>query len=283
MGTYRTRKFKNYRRIIAVICIVILLCTGTVGGYFAVKYYSVPKTAHVSLDDATSIFMEIYREEPESIFDNAILGKLQYLHDTYGLKVTLYVYEMLDDFAIWQMPLDYKKEFRENADWLKIGFHSISEDNPQMLGMTLKEFENEYSRTVSAIDRFAGYSSLAKVLRLHYWYATPEMTDFLGQQGVTGLLCSEEPLQSYSLTEKDEKKLYGSRDGKLEKETTYFVTDLRLENEENIEKALEELEKDHIIVLFTHAWCFDENYNKMEKAVKWLTQEQYEFSFLEDK
>ena len=282
MGTRCTGKSKNHRRILAFICMIAVLAGCVSGGYFAVKHYSVPRTAHVSIDDATAIFMDIYRNEPESIFDNAILSKLKHLHDAYGLKVTLYVYEILDDFAIWQMPLDYKKEFIENADWLKIGFHSISDDNPETSGMTLDEFSAEYRRTESAVSRFAGYDSVAHVLRLHYWYATSEMTDFLNKQGVTGLLCSEEPSQSYDLTEKQEEKLYDSRDGRLTGEMTYYVTDLRLEDEEDISAALAARKKDHIIVLFTHAWCFEENYAKMEEAVGWFAENQYEFGFLEE-
>mgnify|MGYP002703247326 FL=1 len=102
------------------------------------------------------------------------------------------------------------------------------------------------------------------------------------EQGVTGLLCSDRGGPSYDLDEKQAEKLYKSRDGRLkEEDITYYATDIRLEDVRDIEAALEEHRKDRIIVIFTHAWCFAENYDKLETAIRWLWQEGYQFSNLE--
>lgn len=239
------------------------------------------KVVNFSIDDATSIFQDITLGQYDSIFDNPILEKVKDLHDEYNITVTLYVFEQLDEFNIWDMPVDYKQEFRKNEDWLKIGFHSPTEENP--LGVyTVKEYEYEYARTESAIWKFAGGDSVARVLRLHYWSATDEMVTYLKTQGVTGFLCRDSEEKSYNLTDEQTLKLYDSRDGLYKvNELTYYVTDIRLENTENILEKLEERKKDRVIILFTHAWCFEDHYNKLKEAFNYLSENGYQFSTLE--
>lgn len=278
MGTCRIERSRNRYTIVKCICLFLLLMVLGTGAFFML--YKPEKKAHISIDDATMIFQDIYRRGYESIFENEILDKLRGLHEKYGVKVTLYVFEELDEFAIWDMPLNYRQEFRENADWLQIGFHSVTEDLPETW---TGDFAAEYSRTESAVMRFASEKSVAKVLRLHYWYATEEMVAYLKEAGVTGLLCRDSDEMSYNLTEEQVKKLYSSRDGVLKADgMTYYVTDIRLENTEDIKKALEEREKDRIIVIFTHAWCFEKNYSKLEEASAWLSQKEYQFSYLDE-
>lgn len=284
MGTRNVRRVKNHIRGSVIFCAAAVFCAVAVLGVVFFPFWGgnrVERQAHISIDDATEILMDIYRQEYDSIFDNEVLRRLQYLHKEYGLVVTLYVYEQLDEFFVWNMPLSYKAEFRENADWLKIGFHSMSEDNPK--GSSLFDFMESYERVEAAIKRFAGEETVTHVLRLHYWYATDGMVTYLRQQGVTGLLCYDSEEVSYNLREEQWEKLYRSRDGVLEaNKIIYYVTDIRLENEDDIEMALEAHQKDRIIVIFTHAWCFEENYDKLEAAVKWLVQEEYRFGFLEN-
>lgn len=239
------------------------------------------KTAHISIDDATMIFKDIWWKEYESIFDNKMLGILQTMHEEYGLKVTLYVFGEMEGFAMWDFPLEYKAEFQENADWLQIGFHSGEDCDPEEDYQSQQEFELDYNRTESAIWRLAGGESVTSVLRLHNWYATEEMVTYLQEERVTALLCKDSEEASYCLAEEHVEKLYGSRDGVLEVDgITYYVTDVRLEKVENIIDILETRKKDRVIVIFTHAWCFMENSEKLEKAVQWLVEADYQFSDL---
>ena len=110
---------------------------------------------------------------------------------------------------------------------------------------------------------------------------TEEMVEYLQQQGTAALLCRDSEEASYNLTEEQVKELYTSRDGKLEVAgMTYYVTDLRLEKE-NIVDTLEERKNDRVIVLFTHAWSFEENSEKLEESIQWLLENEYQFSDLE--
>lgn len=241
------------------------------------------KLIHFSVDDATELFHDIYAYQYDSIFDNDVFGKLQYLHEQYDIKVTLYVYEGYFDFHMWDMPVTYKQEFKDNADWLKIGFHSATVENPEEAGEGFQEFTEAYENTVAAVWKFAGGDSLAKVLRLHYWYATEERVAYLSEQGIQGLLCSDTQGKSYDLTEAQLNRLYHSFQGVLKADMTYYVTDFRIENMEDVENELSRRKNDRMMVIFTHAWALEENYEKLETAVKWLYDNGYQFTVDMDK
>lgn len=289
-----TRKFRRNRYCFRAVIIAVLIVATLLGLLVFMRKETpsiplkdiskkqVPKLAHISIDDATMIFQDIWWHDYDSIFDNEILGELQNLHEEYDIKVTLYVFGELEEFAIWDFPQTYKKEFIENADWLQLGFHSGADCDPKEDYASMKEFKEDYGRVESALRRLAGVNSVTSVLRLHHWYATEEMTAYLEAQGVTALLCRDSEEVSYDLTDEQAEVLYASRDGRLEtQEMTYYATDLRLEKEEDIITALEKCRKDRVIVLFTHAWSFQENSKKLEEAVRWLFENEYRFSDLQ--
>lgn len=294
MGTRVIRRNRTKNRIKIVILILMLLVGILLMTYivttlrednkqaeeFTGMEKHIKRYAHISIDDATQIFQDINFHGYSSIFENKVLKCLQNLHNEYGLKVTLYVFAELDTFSLRDFPDSYQGEFQANADWLKIGFHSISESSPE--GINITDFINGFEQINETIGRIAGKNSIAHVLRLHYWYATDEMVQGLAQRGVTGLLCGDKGEVSYHLTDKQMKNLQLSRDGKITEGIQYYMTDIRLEKTENVETALRDRKNDRILVVFTHAWCFMENQDKMEETVKWLCEHNYEFSFLED-
>ena len=243
---------------------------------------TIPKYTHFSIDDATQIFQDIAFHEYESIFENAVLGKLKEFHDTYGLKVTLYVFGKLDTYNLADFPDTYKKEFEDSADWLKIGFHSIAEASPEEEGMTTREFAEGFQEVNREILDFAGEKSLAHVIRLHYWYATDEMVQVLKKEGVEGLLCGNDGASCYNLTKNQAENLLRSRDGIRPGELSYYVTDIRLEKTDDILKALDAHKCDRLVVIFTHVWCFQDNADKLETALGWLAEMGYEYTFLEN-
>ncbi len=283
MGTRIVRRSKNHIKVISIVLIVVcLLVGGILGGKYWYSQTKTPKLVHFSIDDATSIFQDITVGDYDSIFENSILNKLRFLHDEYDITVSLYVYEQLEEFAIWEMPTKYKTEFIDNSSWLKIGFHSPTEENPAEV-FTEKEYEYEFARTERALWKIVGEKSITYVLRLHYWYATDEMVNYLKSQGVTGLLCSDSENLSYDLTDEQFTKLNKSQDGKLKvNDFTYYVTDLRLENNDDIVEELKQHKKDRIITIFTHAWCFEDNYDKLKEAIVFLKDNDYQFHTLDE-
>lgn len=290
-----TRKFKRNKYCIRIV-ILLLLTVIPLYGLFSfveqskydkppvitVRRGKVPKKVHFSVDDATSIFQNIWWENYDSIFENEILGTLQKLHVKYDIKVTLYLFGELETFAIWDFPLKYQEELAENADWLHIGFHSGEDCNSEEDYADIREFQQDYERAQSTFQQLIGEKGVTTVLRLHNWYATEEMTAYLQEEGVTALLCRDSEDSCYDLTEEQTRALYGSRDGVLEKDgLLYYATDIRLEKTENIFEVLEKSRYDRVLVIFTHAWCFQENSDKLTEAVQWLWQKGYEFTDLE--
>lgn len=294
MGTRSVRRNSNRNRIKIVILVLLLLTGIALGTYifYALRaekapeeslnrVRTIPKYTHFSIDDATQIFQDISFHGYESIFENEVLGKLKDFHEEYGLKATLYVFAKLDTYDLADFPDTYKKEFEDNADWLKIGFHSVTEASPEEEGMTTEEFAEGFQEVNREILAFAGEKSLAHVLRLHYWYATDEMVNVLKEQGIEGLLCNDSKDVCYNLSETENNNLIWSRDGKIKKDIYYYVTDIRLEKTDDIVTALQNKYYDRVVVLFTHAWCFKDNQEKLEGAVRWLTNSGYKFTFLE--
>ena len=294
MGTRSVRRNKN-RNQIKIVILVLLLFLGIALGTYIVyalqaektpeeplnRVRTIPKYTHFSIDDATQIFQDIAFHEYESIFENEVLGKLRDFHEEYGLKATLYVFGKLDTYDLADFPDTYKTEFEDNADWLKIGFHSMTEADPEEEGMTTEEFAEGFQKVNREILDFAGEKSLAHVIRLHYWYATDEMANVLKEQGIEGLLCNDSKDVCYNLSETENNNLIWSRDGKIKKDIYYYVTDIRLEKTDDIVTALQNKYYDRVVVLFTHAWCFKDNQEKLEDAIRWLTNSGYKFTFLE--
>lgn len=294
MGTRSVRRNKNRNRIKIVILVLLLFLGIALGTYIVYalqaektpeeplnRVRTIPKYTHFSIDDATQIFQDIAFHEYESIFENEVLGKLRDFHEEYGLKATLYVFGKLDTYDLADFPDTYKTEFEDNADWLKIGFHSMTEADPEEEGMTTKEFAEGFQKVNREILDFAGEKSLAHVIRLHYWYATDEMANVLKEQGIEGLLCNDSKDVCYNLSETENNNLIWSRDGKIKKDIYYYVTDIRLEKTDDIVTALQNKYYDRVVVLFTHAWCFKDNQEKLEDAIRWLTNSGYKFTFLE--
>ncbi len=297
MGTRSIRKNKHRKKVNTgkyMIAVMLLLLGVFLTGYICrsmladnetenfEKQKKITKLAHVSIDDATQIFQDIHFHGYDSIFDNEVMQSLWQLHNKYGLKVTLYVFGELDDFGLWDFPKTYQKEFEANADWLKIGYHSMKEENPAESPSTEKEFLTDFEKVNQTICEIAGEKSLAHVLRLHYWYATDWMVQDMEEQGITGLLCSDSDMLSYDLTEHQQKSLYASRDGKIIDDLNYYVTDIRLEKTENIKTALEDKKSDRILVVFTHAWCYMDNEDKMQETAEWMAKHGYRFTFFEE-
>ncbi len=120
---------------------------------------TIPKYTHFSIDDATQIFQDI------AFMSMRASLKMRYwetkgFHEEYGLKATLYVFGKLDTNNLADFPDACRTEFEDNADWLKIGFHSMTEADPEEEGMTTKEFAEGFQKVNREILDFAGESSL---------------------------------------------------------------------------------------------------------------------------
>ena len=103
------------------------------------------------------------------------------MHDTYGLKVTLYSYETADTFSISRFPRKYHDDFINSSDWLRIGFHYISPNfSKDIPAINVME---SYRRFNNALSIIADTSVIAKSLRLHYFFGTDSLITFINNWG----------------------------------------------------------------------------------------------------
>jgi hypothetical protein len=141
-----------------------------------------------TVDDNIRFLKEITAAQPESIFEHPYLALYRRLHERYGLCVQLNLFYECEGFDLALMTERYRQEWRENADWLKLSFHSRVEN--------VKPYENSgYDEVFADCDavhreilRFAGEDSLASTTTIHYCLATHEGLKALRDCGVRGLL-----------------------------------------------------------------------------------------------
>lgn len=141
------------------------------------------RTAHISIDDVEISMRNLSNQNYGSIFDEPFFAFLQQLHTDYGLKISLYIYKEAKDYDITSFPVKYKREFANNADWLKFGFHAIRPQFNEEITANLDTFATAYRQVDSCITVFAGEASKSHILRLHYFFATPAEKTLISQSG----------------------------------------------------------------------------------------------------
>lgn len=139
------------------------------------------------IDDNIFFMTDIAKERPKSLFDHFYLKFLKSMHDKYGTCFTLNLFFKNDHepFEITMFPDCYKKEFADNADWLKMSFHAYSEfpDRPYQ-NTPPEKIAHDYDLVVNEIDRFAGHQSFIPPEVLHWAMARPSSFRELRKRGV---------------------------------------------------------------------------------------------------
>lgn len=280
---------KGKRKLISVVATILILIFLVV--IFAIKPTWNSKQGMLSdggsilfsVDDATEIFLEIFYQDPDSIFANERMEKLKIFHDEYDMDVILYVYEEYNGFNLAQFPTKYINEFKENADWLRIGFHGINECNPIENGFEDEAIFQSFLRVNSDISLWAGESSIADTLRLHYWYGTSGLINDLASVDVKRILyIDREDQLGYDFSRKDDNAIRTSVNGILTKYYSngpidFLLTDIRLENTEDVSNILNM--SDNCIVVFTHAWCLNDNFEKLDAVCRWAREYNYSMNY----
>jgi hypothetical protein len=148
------------------------------------KYYV--NRYRLSLDDNIWFLQDLAENSSnyKSIFENPYLGFFRQLHDIYGTKVHINIYYQTDGFNLSQMPVKYKREWRDNSGWLRLSFHALQNDpdNPYMKA-GYDEVKRECDMVMEQIRRFAGEELMGPVTTLHWGEATVEGSRALRDSG----------------------------------------------------------------------------------------------------
>ena len=222
-----------------------------------------------TIDDNVRFFKELTYGDYKSLFDHPYLALWRRLHQKYGLKVQLNLFYECDEFDLSMMTDRYRKEWRQNAHWLKLSFHSKRENVKPYEHSDYQEVFEDCKSVQDQIMRFATEASLAKTTTVHYCLATAEGVKALQDNGVNGLLGlygdGESPMLSYQSTEEEGRCIRGG-ETVLSDGIAYAGIDvvLNLYPKEEILKRLSPLIERRLVKVMIHEQYFYSDYHNYQ-------------------
>jgi len=249
------------------------------------------KKYHISVDDCINMFRDMYLKKYDSLFEHDIFRFLRDMNKKYGAKFTLHLFfnndrfyvggvskpedKSYEKFDLTKMPDNFKGEFMNSSEWLKLSFHGYTYNvNYSDCRVDIKK---DYEQVIGEIKRFAGEDVISNCLRLHLGLASSHNVENLLKAGIKYILASDNKL-SYFLT--PEKRDILATGAMVKKDyVTFIKTDGRYEGISSVSDFLAGLNK-KCIVLFTHEKELGKLIiqQKIEESLKWLEKEGYEAS-----
>ena len=168
------------------------LLTGECAESTVWRIYTPKKIYRVSIDDAIWFLQDIAKNQDryQSIFENPYLALLRRLHEEYGTKFHLNIYNECPEhggFDLTMLSDRYKNEWISVNDWLTLHFHAKADSPEYPYSIATREkVRKDCKQVVDQIERFAGYRGA--VTTLHYAEATKEGVRGLYDCGVRALL-----------------------------------------------------------------------------------------------
>lgn len=277
------------------------------------KFVNPEKKFRLSVDDNILFFKDIAEKQNEykSLFDNPYLKMFKRAHDDTGVCVHLNLfYETFRDtekagyFNLSMMPDKYKAEWEANSDWLRLSFHSRTNDYwpYKHTGHTL--ITEECKKVHREILRFAGEKSLAKTTTLHF--GSTNITGVralrtLGYQNLAGYFEFDNEgntMVAYHYP-KDLVAYVGNRD--FWRDTEEDITFCRIDRVLNLDKTVagnmkfvkevfSSPTRGKFIELMIHEEYFYPDYgayipefgNIVYESCKWLKEQGYKSAFIQD-
>ncbi len=149
------------------------------------------KKAYFYIDDVVWVFRDLTRQNYSSIFEHFFLKTLKEAHDKYGIKVQLNLFYRTDffygndEFTLKEMTDKYKKEWEDNADWLRFGFHSKQEypDYPY-INASYDDVKANYLDIRNEVYRFASKKNWGTTVNPHWRPMSKEGCQALVDLGV---------------------------------------------------------------------------------------------------
>ncbi|MDI9604424.1 MAG: hypothetical protein QM305_03715 [Bacteroidota bacterium] len=263
------------------------------------------------IDDNIYFLRDIARKRPKSLFDCFYLKGLRDIHKKYGTKVLLNLfytdqslYSDGTEFTLDQFPDRYKKEWADNADWLKLTFHAYAEfpDRPYQEA-PVDKIISDIRQVSEQIHRFAGEETYTPPTIVHWGMANQQafkpMYDLgvrvlrgyftKNRHGVWDVNQNMDEIRSEYINRHDALKDFNSG-------IVFGKADMVLNNTpiDEIVPILESLKGDvlqsEIMDLMTHEqyfWPFYANYvpdhfDRLDRAIRWVTENGYKPVFWND-
>ncbi len=231
---------------------------------------------HYSFDDVLWIFKDLTEHEKEynTIFENSLLFWMREMHLKYGVAFDLYVfYNAWYNFTLSDTTDKYAFEFKENAEWLRVGFHGFgftSNGTDREYGGDMQsQLIADYDLVTHQLQRIAAKENISDMLRLSFFSGNKKgMRALRRKYGVKVFFCADKSnKRSYYLSERQCKKL--EEKGCLHdwiRDIWFYKTTVRIEEEKDIGTRLYELGNRNMpVIVFCHEWAFLEKPNLCKK------------------
>lgn len=213
------------------------------------------KRIHFSVDDAIGCFWWLTKNKHKisSIFDSQVFATAKTIHERYHISVYFYCMYTNGVITLEDISDKWQKEFQENSDWLKFGFHCY-EPMSNYNAVTKQQIINEYKTVVSQLIRITGTKkNITDIIRLHYFSGNKEVISGLTDCGVKVFLCADDERISYGLpidvNNEIRKNGYFIDDNM---ECCFVGTNIRIENISSIKDITGLYKNKKYIVVFTH-------------------------------
>ncbi|MBS1751945.1 MAG: hypothetical protein JST63_18750 [Bacteroidetes bacterium] len=279
--------------------------SATVTAYFAPHF---AKKYRLSIDDNIRFLQDIaaHANVYTSVFDNPFLKGLKKIHEQYQTKVhlNLFYQSVGEDFTLSEFPGIFKKEWQENADWLRMSFHAYKEfpDAPYK-NASFDTVKKDCDLIIGEIKRFAGDALLGPVTTLHWGEVNVEGARAMRAAGYKGQLGyfnvdDDQPAVSYYLTVEQRRHMKKRFIWKDEAEDIIFIRSsmvLDRTKKEDIATGMDAYGNapsglppyvDYLIheqYFYPDYTAYQPDYfEKIEAAVMWAKEHGYEPAFLDE-
>lgn len=160
------------------------------------------KKTYFYIDDVIWLMRDLTRQKPAGLFDNPFMKMLKKLHENYGLRVQLNLFYRTDfyygndEFTLKEMTDNYKKEWTDNADWIRFGFHAKQEfpDYPYV-NASYEDVKSNYEDIRNEVYRFASDKNWGTTVNPHWRPISKEGCQALVDLGVK-LTCATTGIKS---------------------------------------------------------------------------------------
>lgn len=254
---------------------------------------SAEKYLHISVDDTIELFQNLTANAGiyTSLFQNPTLAFAKSLHDRYGAAISFYCFYSGDDgFDLSKCTAKFAGEFRDNAGWLRFGFHA-HDGSMNYASATATQAKQDYDGMVAQLYRICGgYKSIDRVVRLANFAGN--LVSCIAMRdtkcGVQGLLTADDTRRSYYLSANHNEYLFHHDRMYDEANSLYFfTTDLRMEKiaDMSVQLALlstpEWADKAAELIVFTHERELNEvtNKTKLRQCCQYGLDNNYRFDF----
>ena len=144
-----------------------------------------------TLDDNIRFLEESTRSGYQSIFQHPYMALFLEMHRKYGAKFQFNMYYSYEPggFSLAQVPDRWRREFADNAHWLRLSFHARHNDPSfPYENSTPEELLRDYCDVMDQLRRIAGSAATDATTTIHYVAARKDACAALKKQGVGALI-----------------------------------------------------------------------------------------------